>query len=136
MNVHQYQHKVQYYESDKMGMVHHSNYIRWFEEARTDYLEALGLPYNQMEAEGIGSPVLSVQCQYKSKVVYGETVTIQVALKSYSGLRMTIVYTVSGSDGKVRCTGETGHCFINQNGRPVTLAKVKPDWDKLFQQQL
>lgn len=136
MNVHQYQHKVQYYETDKMGMVHHSNYIRWFEEARTDYLEALGLPYNQMEAEGIGSPVLSVQCQYKSKVVYGETVTIQTALKSYSGLRMTIVYSVLGSDGKVRCTGETGHCFINQNGRPITLAKAKPEWDKLFQQQL
>lgn len=136
MNVHQYQHKVQYYETDKMGMVHHSNYIRWFEEARTDYLEALGLPYNQMEAEGIGSPVLSVQCQYKSKVVYGETVTIQTALKSYSGLRMTIVYSVLGSDGKVRCTGETGHCFINQNGRPITLTKAKPEWDKLFQQQL
>ena len=136
MNIHQYQHKVQYYETDKMGMVHHSNYIRWFEEARTDYLEALGLPYEQMEAEGIGSPVLSVQCQYKSKVVYGETLTIQVSLKSYSGLRMSLVYMVTGSDGKVRCTGETDHCFINQSGRPVILTKVKPDWDLLFRQQL
>ena len=133
MGAHQYRHKVQYYETDKMGMVHHSNYIRWFEEARTDYLEVLGLPYDRMEAEGIGSPVLSVQCQYKSKVVYGETVTIEVALKSYSGLRMQIGYRVTGDDGKVRCVGETGHCFVNQNGRPVTLAKKKPEWDVLFQ---
>ena len=53
MTTHQYQHKVQYYETDQMGMVHHSNYIRWFEEARVDYLAAVGLPYDQMEAEGI-----------------------------------------------------------------------------------
>lgn len=136
MEKHNYQHKVQYYETDQMGVVHHSNYIRWFEEARTDYLEALGLPYVQMEAEGIGSPVLAVQCQYRSKVVYGETVTVTAALKSYNGLRMTIVYTVTGSDGKVRCTGETGHCFIDSSGRPVRLDKRKPAWDAIFRQQL
>ena len=52
-------HKVQYYETDQMGVVHHSNYIRWFEEARAEWMEAVGLPYAQLEAEGIASPVLS-----------------------------------------------------------------------------
>ena len=136
MTTHQYQHKVQYYETDQMGMVHHSNYIRWFEEARVDYLAAVGLPYDQMEAEGVGSPVLSVQCQYKSKVVFGETVTLHVSLLKYNGLRMTIGYQVLGSDGKVRCVGESGHCFLNREGRPVTLAKVKPEWHAVFLQQL
>ena len=55
-----YQHKVQYYETDQMGIVHHSNYIRWFEEARTDYMERLGIGYEKMEEQGILSPVLSV----------------------------------------------------------------------------
>lgn len=41
-----YQHKVQYYETDQMGIVHHSNYIRWFEEARTDYMEKMGMGYD------------------------------------------------------------------------------------------
>ena len=47
-----YQHKVQYYETDQMGIVHHSNYIRWFEEARTDYMERLGIGYEKMEEQG------------------------------------------------------------------------------------
>ena len=58
MKIHSYQHKVQYYETDQMGMVHHSNYIRWFEEARVDYLEQIGLPYHMIEAGGILSPAV------------------------------------------------------------------------------
>ena len=56
-----YEHKVQYYETDKMDWVHHSNYIRWFEEARTDLLEQMGMGYDRIEALGIGSPVLGVE---------------------------------------------------------------------------
>ena len=47
----EYTHKVQYYETDQMGIVHHSNYIRWFEEARSDVLEKAGMGYDVMEAE-------------------------------------------------------------------------------------
>ena len=64
-------HKVQYYETDQMGVVHHSNYIRWFEEARAEWMEAVGLPYARLEAEGIASPVLSVACAYRRPVRYG-----------------------------------------------------------------
>ena len=55
-----YSHKVQYYETDQMGIVHHSNYIRWFEEARTDLMEQMGLGYDEMEARGILSPVQTI----------------------------------------------------------------------------
>ena len=67
MKIHSYQHKVQYYETDQMGMVHHSNYIRWFEEARVDYLEHIGLPYHVIEAGGILSPVLEMHCNIRPK---------------------------------------------------------------------
>ena len=62
----EYEHRVQYYETDQMGCVHHSNYIRWFEECRTDYLQYLGMGYDTMEAAGVVSPVLTVQAEYKS----------------------------------------------------------------------
>ena len=129
---HSYQHKVQYYETDQMGIVHHSNYIRWFEEARTDFLEKIGIPYHVVEEAGIISPVLSVECKYKSKVKYGETVTIETTMIQYTGLRMRIRYAVYGSEGKLRSTGETSHCFVNEKGRPVSLKKVRPEWDELF----
>ena len=60
------EHKVQYYETDGMGIVHHSNYIRWFEEARVDLLEKLGYGYDRIEAEGFSSPVLEVACQLQN----------------------------------------------------------------------
>ena len=47
-----YLHKVQYYETDMMGVVHHANYIRWMEEARIDFMDRIGFPYKRMEAEG------------------------------------------------------------------------------------
>lgn len=128
------EHHVNFYDTDAMAVVHHSNYIRWFEEARVDYLDAIGLPYKQMEEEGIGSPVLEMHCQYKSKVTFGETVTIRVQMKSYTGLRFSVAYEVTGEDGTLRCTGESGHCFMTMAGRPVSIKKAKPEWHELLLQ--
>ena len=65
-----YRHKVQYYETDKMGITHHSNYIRWMEEARVDFLEKEGWPYQRFEEEGLISPVISVECRYKKPTTF------------------------------------------------------------------
>ena len=78
-----YEHKVQYYETDGMGIVHHSNYIRWFEEARVDLLEQLGFGYDRIEAEGYSGPVLEVACQYKTMSRFGETVRIEATITRY-----------------------------------------------------
>lgn len=58
-----YVHTVQYYETDKMGITHHSNYIRWMEEARTAFLAEKGWPYDRLEKDGVFSPVVSVNCR-------------------------------------------------------------------------
>lgn len=57
-----YQHIVQYYETDKMGITHHSNYIRWMEEARVSFFAEYGWDYKTLEESGIASPVISVSC--------------------------------------------------------------------------
>ena len=71
-----YERKVMYYETDRMRIVHHSNYIRWFEEARLYYMEKRGLPYEKMEENGVMIPVLSVDCRYHVPVKFGQTVLI------------------------------------------------------------
>ena len=58
-----YRRKALYYETDQMKIVHHSNYIRWFEEVRTEYLESRGFPYAKMDELGVMIPVLSVDCR-------------------------------------------------------------------------
>lgn len=89
-----YEHKVQYYETDGMGIVHHSNYIRWFEEARVDLLEQLGFGYDRIEEAGYSGPVLEVSCQYKTMSKFGETVRIEASITQYNGVRMTLHYDV------------------------------------------
>lgn len=71
-----YIHKVHYYETDKMGITHHSNYIRFMEEARTNYLNEIGYPMTRLEAEGILSPVVSVSCEYKHPSTYADEIEI------------------------------------------------------------
>jgi acyl-CoA thioester hydrolase len=128
-----YQHKVQYYETDQMGIVHHSNYIRWFEEARIDFLEKMGMGYQQMEAAGILSPVLSVEAKYLRMVYFGDTVTIHTAIKEYNGIKLTVTYEiVNDKTGMVHCSGVTKHCFINKEGKPLSLKQACPEFHNLF----
>ena len=72
-----YTHKVQYYETDKMGITHHSNYIRWMEEARIDFLEKSGFSYDKLEKDGIISPVVSVECSYKKTTTFSDEISIE-----------------------------------------------------------
>lgn len=132
-----YTRKVQYYETDQMGIVHHSNYIRWFEEARMDYMEQMGLGYDEMEKEGILSPVLSVEADYLRMVHFGDTVTIDSYISEYNGIKLTIVYEITDNKtGMVHCRGLSKHCFINQEGRPVALKHACPKFHEMFMQGL
>lgn len=130
---HDYIHHAQYYETDQMGCVHHSNYIRWMEEARIHMLELVGCGYKSMEAEGVMIPVLGVSCQYKSMVHFDDQVRICVWLKEYNGIRMTIGYEMrDAATGELRTLGESSHCFLTKEGRPLSLKRSHPSWDQLF----
>jgi len=116
-----------------MGVVHHSNYIRWFEEARTDLLERARLGYDKMEVRGIIVPVLAASCEYKSSVRYGETVAILPKVEVYTGLRLGISYRiVDASTGELRAIGETRHAFLDGNFKPSSLKRSHPDVDELM----
>lgn len=123
-----WKHKVQYYETDQMGIVHHSNYIRWFEESRVAFLETIGFGYQELEKRGIISPVLSANCTYKQMTRFGETVYIIPHVSAFNGVKLFVSYTVVGAeDGVLRAEGETSHCFLDVQGRPLRLKKMHPD---------
>ena len=120
-----YQRSVHYYETDQMAIVHHSNYIRWFEEARLDLMEQMGIHYAGLEADGILIPVVDISCSYGQSVRYGDTVEIAVKLTAFNGVRMQFAYEVRFSDGRSAATGSSTHCFL-RGGRPVSLKKAHP----------
>ena len=122
--MHTYIHKVRYYETDKMGITHHSNYIRWMEEARIDFLEYIGYSYAQLERDGIISPVIGVECQYKHPTTFDDEVKITVGVDEFKGVRLVITYSMTNAaTGDLVLTGKTMHCFTDANGKPIILKK-------------
>lgn len=130
-----YIHKVHYYETDQMKMTHHSNYIRWMEEARIDYLDQIGFGYDRIEAEGIISPVISVHCDYLRSTTFNDFIQIDVTIQDYRGTRLTLAYTmINISTQEKVAIGETTLCFLNKEGRPVVLKKANPELDAILKQ--
>lgn len=128
-----FERKINYYETDRMGVVHHSNYIRYLEEARCYFLENIGIPFELLEENGITIPVLGVNCNYKYHVTFGDTLKIRVFIKEYTGVRMTVGYGVTEKEtGKVVIEAETKHCFTDRNLKPINLKKYAPDFSDKF----
>ena len=126
-----YVHKVKYYETDKMGITHHSNYIRWMEEARIDFLEQIGFSYDKLEKEGVISPVVGVECDYKSSTTFADAVEVDVKVKQFSGVKLIIEYKmINQKTGELVLIGATKHCFINKDGKVIILKKSFPEFDK------
>ena len=119
-----YERKINYYETDRMGIVHHSNYIRFLEEARCAFLDALDMPYSMLESLGIMIPVLGVQCDFKHHVTFNDTILIDVSIKAFNGVRLVMQYTITDKNsGNLVLTGETKHCFTNTDLKPINLKK-------------
>ena len=108
-----------------MGITHHSNYIRFMEEARVDWMDQLGYGFDRMEAEGVVSPVVEVECRYRRSTTFKDIVEIEVSVAALSPLKITFAYTMRVGSLTV-CTATSTHCFM-ENGRPVELAKRFPE---------
>lgn len=136
MTIKPYQHHAKYYETDQMGIIHHSNYIRWFEEARIDYLNQIGLTYKTMEEQGIISPVLEISCKYQKMMYFDDIATIIVKVIAYTGVRFAIEYEVYNQNNELCTIGSSKHCFIDKEGKPISLKRTKPEYDQLFKEIL
>ncbi len=137
MKIEPYIHKVQYYETDRMGITHHSNYIRWMEEARTDFLEQIGWPYERTEGDGLLSPVLSVSCEYHEHTTFSDQIRIEVKIRELSPIKFTVGYEMyhMGS-GNLVVTGTSEHCLLNKNMKIVRFARVQPELYRIFEELL
>jgi YbgC/YbaW family acyl-CoA thioester hydrolase len=128
-----YRRRVYYYETDRMGIVHHSNYIRWMEEARLDFLGQLGWGYQKLESDGLLIPVTEVSCSYKRPARFGDTVQVGVRVSAYQGVRLTLEYRITDPEtGALLALGKSGHCFCRRDGRPMRLKKFSGELDRLL----
>lgn len=129
-----YERNINYYETDRMGVVHHSNYIRFLEEARCYWMESFDLPFEKLEENGVTIPVLGVNCEYKYHVTFGDTLVIKPYIKEYTGVRMTVGYDITDKKtGKTVIIAETKHCFTDKNLKPINLKKYNKEFNNKFE---
>ncbi|MCK9304210.1 MAG: thioesterase family protein [Bacteroidales bacterium] len=115
--------RVRYYETDGMGVVHHSNYIRYFEFGRDDALVKLGLPLKKIEQElGIMMPVISAECNYKTPAVYSDELTIVSTVKELPRVKIKVETEIFRENGDLVCSGSVTLAFINSRTRKPTRA--------------
>ena len=125
--------RAKYYETDQMGIIHHSNYIRWMEEARMDAMSKAGIPYKDMEETGILCPVLSVSCKYRNMVHFDDVVEIYVKVLKYNGIRFDLAYEFKDTQTGVLCTtGTSSHCFLDRDHRILSLKFSYPELHEKF----
>ena len=120
-------HKVQYYETDMMGITHHSNYIRWMEEARVEFMDRIGYPYKRMEDEGVLCVVKSLQVNYLKPCTFGDEADIEIRVVEFNGLVITLAYEMK-VNGATVFTGTSEHVFLNRDGKFVRMKKAMPEF--------
>lgn len=131
----EYIHKVKYYETDAMGITHHSNYVRWMEEARIEFMDNFDYSYKKLESMGIASPVLGYNCEIKHSTKFDDIVKIIPKVIEYNSVRLKIEYAMFCND-KLVAKGETKHCFTNQAGVPIRLNKECKELDEKLKLEL
>lgn len=126
MEAFRYSHQVRYYETDMMGITHHSNYIRWMEEARGAYLESIGLPYKMIEERGIVSPVTAVNVSYKTPSTFDDEVIVETSITKFTGIRFEVEYLMTNAKtGDIVAEATSSHCFI-KDGKICSLKREEP----------
>lgn len=117
--------RVRYYETDCMGIVHHSNYIRYYETARTEMLREFGTTYNDMEKHGVMLPVLEVQSRHIAPAYDDDLLTVRVTLAEMPKVKMRFDYEIFRENGDKINTGSVTLAFMHSDSRRACRA---PEW--------
>lgn len=124
-----YKRTANYYETDQMGIVHHSNHIRYFEEARLSFMKSIDCDAARMEQDGIIIPNVDAYAKYITPVKFQDEMEIEVKLAKFTGVIMRYEYTVRlAKSGETASVGHTEHCFVNDKFKPMSLRRKFPEY--------
>lgn len=120
--------RVRFVETDLMGVVHHSNYLRWFEMARVEYLRSANVLLPELIAGGVLFPIMEVSCQYRQPARFDEQIRIEAELSEYSRAKLCFSYKVwRENDQVLLAEGRTKNVFTDMNGRIIRLPQIYHD---------
>ena len=120
--------KVRYHETDQMGIVHHSNYLKFFELARIEWLEKLKMPYQEIERNKIILPVVNCELKFLKPLVFGDSFIVEVHCYKKPTSSIKFSYEIFNSKGEKTTEGRTLLAFLNSDTmKPVRCPKMISD---------
>ncbi len=127
--------RVHYYETDRMGVVHHSNYLRLAEEARLAWIEKNVMRYSEMEKRGIIIPCSSAQGNFRGYLRFDDLFTVRMALTRFTGARISFVYEIYNEETGQLCYDGTSEHFFARDGDyfPISIKHRDPELFRIFQ---
>ena len=132
---------VRFAETDAMGVVHHSNYIIWFEAARVAWMDAIGMPYREFAAGGHHFSVVGVSGEYRAPARFGDTVRVTATVRHLRSRRVSFEYVVTNAaTGQLLMTGATDHICVDLEGRMAripdeVMARLLAGMERLAERQ-
>jgi len=115
------EYRVRYSEVDQMKFMYYGRYLEYFEMARTDMLRLIGLPYTEVEKNGLFLPVLEAHVTYKRPAFYDDVIAVKSMMTGMPTVRLRIDYEVHNKQtGMLLATGYTEHAFLNPETQSVT----------------
>lgn len=132
MIAHSFLFTVRYSETDQMKIAHHSNHIIWFENARIEFMEQLGILYSELEKQGYLMPVVEVNVQYFQPALFSDSLKITTSIMEKPGARLRFDYQIFNCDDALICRGYSLHGFMNMEKRAIKPPKVLRDKLKQF----
>ena len=128
--------RTQYHETDKMGVIHHSNYVKWMEEARIAFMDELGMSYRTLEELGIVSPVTGISVDYRHPAHFDDEIEIRVGVCKYSGVKLEISYEMYDRTSDALCASAvSSHCFM-KGSKIISLKREIPELDELIRNHI
>jgi acyl-CoA thioester hydrolase len=127
--IHIFKFRVAYSDTDQMGVMHHSNYLRYFEMARYELLRDMGISYSEIENDGVIMPVIQANVDYKKPVVYDQQIQIETRIALNKGPRMVFTSDMFDEAGEIICKSEITIAYVNKENRracfPPEIIKLK-----------
>ena len=122
-----------YAETDQMGIIHHSAYAIWYEQARTDFFNQVGIRYDEIEKEGIMTPLVELNCKYKKPAYYNQEVEIRTKIIELTPVKFTLEYNIYDLEENLINIGKTTLAWADRKTfKIINLKKIKPEmYEKL-----
>ena len=123
-----------YAETDQMGIIHHSVYAIWYEQARTEFFNEIGFRYDEVEKNGVMTPLIELSCEYKRPAYYNQEVEVRTKIIKLTPVKFILEYDIYNQENQLINIGKTTLAWADaKTFKIINLQKKYPEVYQLIE---